>query len=193
LDIGSHIQAFRDGMSELAASLTDALPPHYVEDAKHRAKPYVDRGVPEDLALRSANLVNLYSGSDIVQLATRRNMDVLAVAKVYFAVGTRFRMGRLRAATDHLGSGSHWQQLAVAALVEEIYSHQLRLAEKVLDFSKRGVPAGKALEKWLAAHPAAVGPTDQMLGELWSIEVDDLAMIAVASRQLRAMVEGSAD
>ncbi len=193
LDIGSHIDAYRKGMGELAHALADALPPHYVEDAKHRAKPYIDHGAGEDLALRSANLVNLYSGCDIVRLATRRGMDVLAVAKVYFAIGTRFRMGRLRAATDHLGSDSHWQQLAVAALVEEIYSHQLRLAEKVIDFSKKGTPARQAVDGWLDAHPDLVAPTDQMLGELWTAEVDDLSMVAVASRQLRTMVDGVGD
>jgi hypothetical protein len=37
-----------------------------------------------------------------------------------------------------------------------------------------------------------VEPTDLMLGELWNIEVNDLSMIAVASRQLRAMVDGAA-
>lgn len=191
LDIGTNCRALRDGMATLSDKLLVTLPPHYVDDMKHRAQPYVDHAAPESLAHRVANLVNLYSGCDIVRLATRRKMDVLKVAQAYFAIGTRFRMGRLRAAASRLDSESHWQQLAVAALVEEIYSHQLALAEKVLDSAKKNADPLAAVDGWIAANPASVEPTEQMLSELWNVEVDDLSMIAVASRQLRAMVDGA--
>ena len=115
-------------------------------------------------------------------------MDVLNVAKGYFAIGTRFKMGRLRAAAEGLDSDSHWQQLAIAALVEEVYSHQLHLTEKVLDTAKKGTSSTQAVEDWIGENPSLVGPTEQMLSELWNVEVNDLAMIAVASRQLRTMV-----
>jgi glutamate dehydrogenase len=192
LNIGDHCRSFRDGMRELASNLSSTLPSHYVDDMKNRGKPYTDHGVPEALANRVANLVNLYSGCDIVQLATRRKLDVLNVARGYFAIGTRFRMGRLRAAADHMESDTHWQQLANAALIEEIYSHQLRLTETILDKAKKTTPPKKAVEDWVKGNPGLVEPTDLMLGELWNIEVNDLSMIAVASRQLRAMVDGAA-
>ena len=121
----------------------------------------------------------------------KRKTDVLTVAKSYFAIGTRFRMGRLRAAAEGLESASHWQQLAIAALVEEIYSHQLHLTEAVLDSSKKGMSPHQAVDAWIDANPVLVEPTEQMLGELWNVEVNDLSMIAVASRQLRTMVDGA--
>jgi len=191
LDIGANCGAFADGMRTLAMNLTSTLPKHYVSDLKSRAQPYVDHGAPEALALRVANLVNLYSGCDIVRLAIKRKGDVLTVAKSYFAIGTRFRMGRLRAAAEMLDSESHWQQLAIAALVEEIYSHQLHLTEAVLDSARKGATPLQAVEAWIAANPMLVEPTEQMLGELWNVEVNDLSMIAVASRQLRTMVDGA--
>ena len=191
LDIGANCGAFAAGMRTLAQNLTSTLPKHYVSDLQSRARPYIDHGVPEALALRVANLVNLYSGCDIVKLAIRRKGDVLAGAKGYFAIGTRFRMGRLRAAAEMLDSESHWQQLAIAALVEEIYSHQLHLTEAVLDSAKKGASPQQAVDAWIAANPMLVEPTEQMLGELWNVEVNDLSMIAVASRQLRTMVDGA--
>lgn len=191
LDIGSNCSAFADGMRKLAHNLTSTLPKHYVSDVKVRATPYIEHGVPETLALRVANLVNLYSGCDIVKLAIKRKADVLTVAKSYFAIGTRFRMGRLRAAAEGLDSESHWQQLAIAALVEEIYSHQLHLTEAVLDSAKKGMSPHHAVDAWIGANPMLVEPTEQMLGELWNVEVNDLSMIAVASRQIRTMVDGA--
>lgn len=189
LDIGTNCSMFSKNMQTLAQNLSSTLPRHYVTDMKRRGAPYIEQGVPEGLALRVANLVNLYSGCDIVRLAIRRKMDVLNVAKGYFAIGTRFKMGRLRAAAEGLESDSHWQQLAIAALVEEVYSHQLHLTEKVLDAAKKGTSPTQAVEDWIDQNPSVVGPTEQMLSELWNVEVNDLAMIAVASRQLRTMVD----
>ena len=191
LDIGANCEAFKGGMRTLAQNLTSTLPDHYVADIHTRSRTYVDHGVSEALAQRVSSLVNLYSGCDVVQLATRRKLDVLNVAKCYFAIGTRFRMGRLRAAAEFMEADSHWQQLAIAALVEEIYSHQLRLTERVLDSAGKSTPPKKAVEDWIAGNPGLVEPTDQMLSELWNVEVNDLSMIAVASRQLRTMVEGA--
>jgi len=189
LNIGNHVTEFQAGISEMAAGINTALPPHYVSDASKRAKPYIDNGVPESLALRVAGLVNLYSGCDVVRLATKRKLPVLEVAKTYFAVGTKFKLGRLRAATDTMDSESHWTQLAIAALVEEIYAHQLALTNLVLDHSGSKIDARKGVENWIAANQATVAPTEQLLTELWSTDVNDLSMIAVASRQIRTMTQ----
>jgi len=189
LDIGAHIREFQEGITTFADGINKALPSHYVSDAHKRARPYIDKGVPEALALKISGLVNLYSGCDVVRLAARRKLSVIDVAKTYYAVGTRFRLGRLRAATDTMDSESHWAQLAIAALVEEIYAHQLALANRVLDFSGSKGDAVAGVEQWITAHPDLVTPTEQLLAELWSTEVNDLSMIAVASRQIRTMTE----
>jgi len=134
-------------------------------------------------------LVNLYSACDVVRLAARRKVGVIDVGKVYFMVGSRFRLGRLRAAAEKMESDSHWQQLAIAALIEEIYAHQLALTNRVIDHAGVKGDAGKSVQGWIDANPSLVAPTEQLLNELWATEVNDLSMIAVASRQFRAMIE----
>ena len=189
LDLGQHVDEFSKGIDKLAGGLKSALPKHYLTDMKERAQPYISQGVPEALALRVGNLVNLYSGCDIVRLATRRRLSVEHVARMYFAIGTHFHLGRLRAAADHLDSDSHWQQLAVAALIEEVYGHQLALANQVLDFAGSKKDCDKAIAGWIRKNEDAVAPTEQLLSELWTTEIDDISMIAVASRSLRAMTD----
>ncbi len=189
LDIGGHVARYKEGIATLAESLDKVLPPHYLDDLRTRGKPYLDQGVPEDLALRIAGLVNLFSGCDIVRLARRRKLPVPQVAKLYFAVGTRFRLGRLRAASGGLESETHWQKLAVAALIEEIYGHQLALTNQVLDFSDGATAPAQAIDAWIDKNHAAVERTEQLLSELRSIAVTDISMVAVASRQLRALAD----
>ena len=188
-DIGEHVKEFQTGIATLSDGLVGMLPPHYMGDVKKRAAPYIDQGVPEAFALRVANLVNLYSGCDIVRLANKRRLPVQGVAKMYFAIGTHFHLGRLRAAAESMGVENHWQQLAVAALTEEIYGHQLALANRVLDYAKGSKAPEKAIEGWLKKNKEAVEPTEQLLSELWTTEINDLSMIAVASRSIRAMTE----
>jgi len=191
LDMNAHIEEFKVGIAELSSGINKALPAHYVTDAKKRASRYIEKGVPEALALKIAGLVNLYSGLDVVRLAARRKCPVLDGARIYFAVGTRFKLGRLRAATDSMGTESHWQQLAIAALVEEIYAHQLALTNLVMNAGSPKLEAKKAVETWITKHHDAVGPTEQLLSELWATDVNDLSMIAVASRQIKTMTEVS--
>jgi glutamate dehydrogenase len=189
--LNANIDAYRAGVRELVHNVTQALPAHYARDAESRARVYEDKGVPHALAMKIVGLVNLYSACDVVRLAERRKAGVIDVARVYYMVGSRFRLGRLRAAAERMDSESHWQQLAIAALIEEIYAHQLALTNRVIDHAGVKGDATKAVEGWIAAHPALVDPTEQLLNELWATEVNDLSMIAVASRQFRAMTQGS--
>ena len=190
LDIGSHVEEFSQGMAELFANLPSVLPAHYVADTRTRAKTYIQNGVPERLALRVADLVNLFSGCDIVRLANRRKLKVTDVARVYFATGSRFRLGRMRAAASRLDAHSHWDSLAAAALVEELYSHQLAITSQVLDCGA-GLRSEKAIDAWIQAHRAAVDRAEQILAELWSTDISDISMIAVASRQLRTLADSA--
>jgi glutamate dehydrogenase len=193
LDLGGHVGRFRDGIQSLSQALEGVLPPHYLADRKVRAQPYVDQGVPEALAFRIAGLVNLFSGCDIVSLATRRGLAVPRVAKLYFAVGTRFGLGRLRAAAEGIDLETHWQRLAVEALIEEIYGHQLALSGQVLDVADGKLGPRAAIDGWSQRNGAAVEQTEHLLGELRSTAITDISMVAVASRQLRALTSAAGD
>jgi glutamate dehydrogenase len=187
MDIGRFVNEFTKGVGDLLAGFNAVLPAHYREDARDRAEPYLDGGVPEDLALKVANLVNLFSACDVVRLALGRKMPVIDVARLYFATGTRFHLGRLRAATERVETQTHWQRLAAAALIEETYDHQLALTSLVLDSAGGSRDKRKILAAWEAANRRAVDRMDLLLANLGTSEINDLSMISVASRQLRAL------
>ena len=101
-------------------------------------------------------------------------------------------MGRLRAASENLTAETHWQKLAIGALVEETYGHQLALTGHVLDTAPAGAAPDAAIATWIEKNRAAVEQAEQMLTELWTIQINDLSMVAVASRQLRALADAAA-
>ena len=187
LAIGEHVGAYIDGTSQVADKIDAIIPPHYMDDLCKRARPLMDAGVPQALAARVVGLVNLAAACDIARLANRRALPVVEVAKAYFAVGARFRLGRLRGAAEVLGGESYWQQLAVDALIEEIFSHQLNMTAQVLTAAKSKMSAQQAVEAWITSIANVVGRAETVLNELWATEMNDLSMIAVASRQLRSL------
>jgi glutamate dehydrogenase len=102
-------------------------------------------------------------------------------------VGTRFGLGRLRGAAESIDLETHWQRLAVEALIEEIYGHQLTLSSQVLDLADVKLGPRAAIDRWSEHNVAAVDQTEHLLGELRSTAITDVSMVAVASRQLRAL------
>jgi glutamate dehydrogenase len=189
LDIARHVGQFRDGIQVLADGLEDVMPAHYLDDMQERARTFVDKGVPEPLALRVTGLVNLISGCDVVRLAQTRNRPVAEVARLYFAMGARFRLGNLRASAEALPASTHWQRLATAGMIEEIYAHQIGLTAQVLDCAPEPASTGKALKAWIDRNKVLIDRTEALLSEIWGTDLNDFSQIAVASRQLRALVE----
>lgn len=183
------VARFQDGITTLAKDLSSLLPDHYRKDLESRAIAYTKDGVPKTLAQSIAGLVNLASGPDIVLLAEQRNLKVCDVAELYFAIGSRFRLGRLRAACEAVAGDSHWQKLAVAALIEEIFGHQQHLTAHVLDVAKNVTDPTKAIKVWSEAHQNAIDRTEQLLTELWAGDITDVSMIAVASRALKSLTD----
>jgi len=187
LDIGANVAVFSADVATLAAGLEDILPDHYRDDLHARAAAYSEAGVPEVLALGMAGMVNLASGCEIVRLAGTHGASVLAVAELYFAVGAHFHMGRLRAAAEALETESHWRQMAVAALIDDLFANQGALTSQILEAARSGADAKAAIASWAGKRGAAVERTMALLSEVWSADSVDFSMLSVASRRLQAL------
>jgi glutamate dehydrogenase len=192
LDIGAEVAEYQVGVHELIHNIDTALPRHYISDIALRARPNTAKGVPQKLADRVAALVNLYTACDIVRLASSRKLPVPHVSNLYYLVSSQFRLGRLRAAAEGLDASTHWQKLALDALVEEIYGHQLRMTTQILDFAGPKTAPEKALAQWTERNQEVVDQANHLLNELWSTGMSDVSMVAVASRQLRALADTAA-
>jgi glutamate dehydrogenase len=185
----AHVEDYAPGIGELREALDTLLSERDAAAVAARTGELAADGVPEALARQVASLEVLSSACDIVRIARTGRMPVVEAGRVYFGVGARFGIDWLRAAAAALAGDSHWQKLAIRAVVEELFSHQSELTVRVLKASGRAKPAGDGvIDGWIAARQAAVTRTEELLGELRSAGGVDLAMLAVANRQLRAMI-----
>ncbi len=188
LDMGAVIAELSPGVDRLMDRIAEAAAGDVVAEVAARADHYTAQGVPEALARRVANLILLASAPDVTRIAARHGLDdVTDAARHYFAVGARFGLGWLRAVAEPLAVGSHWQKLAVAAIIEELYRDQRELTEAVLAVAGPRADAGEAVEQWIGGMLPAVERADQLMAELRATDSIDLAMLTVAARQFGAM------
>ncbi|HYM59769.1 MAG TPA: hypothetical protein VEZ11_02625, partial [Thermoanaerobaculia bacterium] len=110
------------------------------------------------------------------------------VAKVYFGLGARFGLDRLRAASGTIIAETPWQKQAVAAIVDDLFSYQSILASRVIT-EGNGKADTDPVDAWLTARVRVVERVEQTMRDFRHAASVDLAMLSVATRQLRTLLE----
>jgi glutamate dehydrogenase len=182
-DVQARLDDFRPGIAVLTRRLPELLPEEAKVVLATRTRELGERGVSPAAAERVARLDFLFAAPDIVRLGRGSPLDITEAGRVYFAIGSRFSLDRLRRAARRIKADTTWQKMAVDALVDDLFALQIELAAKVIGDGSR--PADAALGAWLAAQAAHLGPLDAMLHDLAAAPAVDLAMLTVAARQVR--------
>jgi glutamate dehydrogenase len=204
LDIASTIAELQPGVTALSERLESVLPASLLSLLRARETKLLDEKIPATLAARIARLDVMSSAMDIVRVARKSTPDaspaqpaaasapgeIAAVAQVYFGVGARFDLDRLRAGAAAIAAETPWQKAAVAHVIDDLFSYQSTLTTRIIaeEGADSGAPAGAA-EAWLAKRPRIVERVDALLHDIHTAATIDLAMLSVVARQLRALVE----
>ncbi|HEV7371555.1 NAD-glutamate dehydrogenase [Arenibaculum sp.] len=192
LDLLATREAFGPGVTELSESIEAVLCEDDRQRLSDRAAPWIDAGAPAGLASRVAALPLMGAALEVTRIASQLGRSVPEVATVHYALGHRFGLEWLRSQAYTIRTDTHWQRQAVGAIVDDLFALQGSLSVKVLSSSAAAVPGegDRLIDDWIAARPGPVERIVQLLGELRAQPVVDLAMLAVANRQLRGLVAG---
>jgi len=188
LAIDASIRQFAPGVKKLAAKLPGLLPPGEQHGFESRKAAFLQDEVPEPLAQRVVALANLAAGLDIVRIDEGAHADVIEMGKLYYDTGERFGLDALRDVARAMPATTAWQQLALGALIDDFYGLQRDTVQRVL--AEANGKAGGKLDAWVAERPDAVARIQEMVTEIGRATPPDIAMLTVASRQLRAMTAG---
>jgi glutamate dehydrogenase len=193
LDIAAYISEFKPRIATLEQHLEQVLPAPILAAVQAREQKLLEAGIPRQLADRVAALDVMSSALDIVRIsrsdAAKSASGIDEVARVYFGVGLRFGLDRLRSAGAAIVADTPWQKAAVAALVDDLFSYQSVLASRVIAEANGSRGAMDPVDAWLAQRGRVVERIDQTMNDVRSAPTVDLAMLTVASRQLRGLVE----
>jgi glutamate dehydrogenase len=188
LDVVAYVSSYGPAIAKLWASIDNILSAEDRLAFEKRVAGYTEKGVPSELARPTAGVDFLVSGCDIARVAQFGGYNVEDVGRIYFSIGARFGIDWLRGAAENLGADGHWQKLAVAAIIDDLYGHQSDLVKRVLEAADDAPVADGVVDAWVERHRAAFERTTTLLGDIKSAGQPDLAMLAVANRQLRQLM-----
>jgi glutamate dehydrogenase len=151
-----------------------------------------EAGVPMELAEQVAGIPWMDAVFDIVQAAERTGREPRVVLEVYFLLGSRLELDHLHDRITELPRSNRWQELARAALREELTGLHRRLTEEILE---TGAPAGSdaAIEAWRQRNSKAVERCLSVLGDIKAARVYDTTTLPVALREVRNLIRSGAD
>jgi glutamate dehydrogenase len=187
LDIGSQIKAYSSGIQELGGKLEEMISVGDRTLLANQVAALVAKGVPEDLTRRISCLGWMGQLLDVVRISKGASVTAAQVGKAYFMIGSRFGFDWLRRAAGSLPTDKVWDKLAVTAIVDDLFSQQSELTARVVSSVRKGGDAERAIDDWIAERRPLVTRTEQLLAELQAVGTPDLAMLAVANRQLKSM------
>ena len=184
LDIAATVARYAPGAAVLGEALPALLGPAEVEAAQVKAAGLVEIGVPPELAQRVAHLEALVPTFELAELAAAAEVDVVAAAEVYFALGARLELHWLRDRIVDLPRETRWEAMARAALRDDVYSEQASLTAAVLR-------VGTGVERWQAENAGAIERSLQVLADIRAGGTLDLARLSVAVREIRNLIHSS--
>jgi glutamate dehydrogenase len=189
LDIAAEVSHFGSGIAALGQELPKLLAPDDAQALARACERFGAQGVPADLATRVASLDALYSGLDIIEVASSGEETVEAVAAVFFALGARLDLHWLRDQINGLPAESHWQTLAKGALGDDLSSEQRQLTAQALRYQAVGPDVEAMIDAWVSDNRSAVSRCEAMLEDLKQVDAVDVAMLSVALREIRSLAQ----
>jgi glutamate dehydrogenase len=192
IDIAATVEHFADGARSLAAALPEILLDADRAAWDARVEQLVDAGVPAGLADRVANLGAMFAALDIVEVAGDTGRAVDDVAAMHFRLGSLVHLHWLRDRIAALPRENRWQEMARAALRDDLFSLHAELTADVLREGPTDGDLNRQLEGWMEGNTA---PLERCLGVLADIRTSgtyDLTTLPVALRELRNLIQWSA-
>jgi glutamate dehydrogenase len=191
VDVAAEIERFRPVVEELREQVPKLLVGNERRRLERRADELCAVGVPEDLAVRSAALLDTYSLLDVTEIAAATGIPASGVAPLYFQVSERFGVDALLSLITRLPRDDRWDALARAALRFDLYAALEQLTVAVLQATDDGQPPADRVAAWESANSEALSRVHDMVAQVGQLERPGIAALSVALRGLRGVVRSA--
>jgi glutamate dehydrogenase len=200
LQIAATVADFVDGLGELAGVLPELVGPGDAAAIEAATARFASAGAPLSTARRVACLPALFSGLDIVDVSRSSKKSIETTAGVYFALGEPLLFDWLRDRIVALPRDDRWQGLARAALREDLYAARAWITSEVLrlDTTPPGAAASAGdvspavqVRRWLDQMDVVADRCRVAIDSIAASGQTDLAMLSVALREIRGLVQAS--
>jgi len=156
-----------------------------------RAEELVAAGVPPALAARVASLGALFAALDVIEVADATSQPVKDVAALHFRLGSRLHLHWLRDRIADLSREDRWQEMARAALRDDLFSLHGELTADVLHGSPAASDVDARLDVFTNSNAAALDRCQNVLADIRASGTHDLTTLPVALCELRNLIQST--
>jgi glutamate dehydrogenase len=192
LDIAAEVARFRPGIEAYAGRIPELLQGSERTRLLRRAKDLQSKGVPEELALVAASLLDGYSLLDIIEIAEETGEELGDVVGVYFLTSETFSIDAMLGRVTMLPRDDRWDAMARGALRDDLYSVLHVLTRSVLEVSNRRSSPAERLAEWSELNADALTRARGALGGIERMSHAGIAALSVALRTLRTVTKPAA-
>ena len=191
IDVGAEIERFRDVVAAWAPRMAEVLTGGERERLLADADAYAEDGVPQELALRTAGLLELYSLLDVVDIAHDTQEVVEDVVPLYFGLSEEFGIDVNLIKVSRLPREELWDAMARAALRDDLYAVLAGLTRGVIAATPAGGDPHARIAAWLEANERTVLRARTSLRGIEEQTSPSIAALSVALRTLRSLVQAT--
>ncbi len=187
-DMTEEMQRFAEPVQSLVPHMSELLQGE--ERARHYG--YIEdlsaRGVPRELALKYAGLLDVFSLLDVIEVAVDADRSHRETAAIYFAVSESFGIDALLTQVSHLPRHDRWSSLARGAVRDDMYGVMRALTRAVMLGTDAEQDAMERVESWTTEQSEAMARVSQVMNRVSEMDDPGLAPVSVALRTLRGLV-----
>jgi glutamate dehydrogenase len=191
-DLAATIALYRAGVEALRTGHRALISQEQAEESRSRIARFTAPGIPEELARDIGLLPLMGVAPEIAQLARTTGHDITPVAALYFGVGARLGLDRIRLLAARISASEHWDRLAIRRLVDDLFAAQRALSQALLaklPATATAADARKALEDWTASHAESLERTRGFLSALETTGELSIAKLTLANSQIHKLAD----
>jgi len=189
-DLTTIVTRFKKIVSELSKILTQVLAEASRDSYERKVERYVLNNVEASLARKIAAMDPIASAFDITEISAKSKFDIKAIAKIYYAVGTRFSLKWLRSKLTELSADGYWQKLSSKTIIEDLYLFQMKIAQEIVDSNckKDDICDIESMQSWIEKSKLLVERYDNFILDLKAHPNPDMSMFVVALNRIKPLV-----
>lgn len=188
--IAKNVDRFKKISDKLLGILDKVLASASQESFERKIERYCLNKVERNLATKIASMDPLASAFDIAEISAESKFDIEIIAKLYFAVGTRFSLKWLRSKISSISFENQWQRLSSKTILEDIYTYQLKISKAIVDSNcnNKEICENQSIENWTKSASFLIERFDNFISELKLNPNPDISVFVVALNRLKPLV-----
>jgi glutamate dehydrogenase len=192
LDVAGEVARFGAVVKEFAPRIPELLQGAELKRLQRNTSKLEKCGVPKELALRSASLLDQFSLLDIVDIATDTGEEPSDIASLYFVLSEKFGIDAMLTRVTNLPRDDRWDALARGALRDDLYAVLESLVRSVMDASTSGGAPTERYQQWAHANAESLTRATTALSGIERLDKPNIAALSVALRTLRSVIRSGA-